>query len=566
MSISPAIYTYTDFYIDDMDKKLLLTIQWVCNRRKITIPWDLVGAEMGATISAGAVIQHLSKLRQKMVAEGLPVPPPLARGGGGGRSGLTESAAPHDKNPRAATSSARRTRHSLSIGTPTAEDKNDADKSSESDYGKSNAKSKKRTKKTVKQEAISGDDRLSFDESSKKRKRGGPSTTANKKDSESFVSSDTSADENKDIRYGVGDEMWDLDTDSDPVIDNDDSCTPKNSQPAVKSPATPKKRSSKAKTFENDSSDSDGKLPRTPIKSSSESSAKVPKAPKKRSFKTFSSAQAQQNLTTPKTNKRSSTEESTKPQSKIVKLKWGQKSGANAGKDVQSMKKTNDYDDDYADASSVGATGEVAGYSIANFDNTIPEGYQLYTQAELPTLEASESGLPDLKGQDDTLELVDASARLYHNLNFDGGLFDEMNTSRDSIQYANFQSPYNGYPENSYAINRGNNLTDMSGSHSGQTGLNAQSFRGSFPDTNIAGSTAGPMNNPNVLAEHYHMQPRTGYINQDNTHWDGGDWTNSGAYGSGFFGGHGGGYGGEQGGGFDEEFGVQFDEGGFGDY
>ena len=68
--------------IDDMDKKLLLTIQSVCNTQGVALPWDAIGAVMGDKISGGAVIQHLAKLRSRMVAQGLSVPPPLRRGGG----------------------------------------------------------------------------------------------------------------------------------------------------------------------------------------------------------------------------------------------------------------------------------------------------------------------------------------------------------------------------------------------------------------------------------------------------------------------------------------------------
>ncbi|KAI4171216.1 MAG: hypothetical protein LQ343_004422 [Gyalolechia ehrenbergii] len=67
---------------DDMDKKLLLTLQWACNKKGVKVPWDMVGAEMGDTITDSAVVQHLAKLRTRMVSEGLPVPPPLTRGGG----------------------------------------------------------------------------------------------------------------------------------------------------------------------------------------------------------------------------------------------------------------------------------------------------------------------------------------------------------------------------------------------------------------------------------------------------------------------------------------------------
>ena len=72
----------TDLQTDELDKKLILTIQYVCNADGIKIPWDKVGAIMGEGISDGAVIQHLAKLRQRMVSQNLSTPPPLRRGGG----------------------------------------------------------------------------------------------------------------------------------------------------------------------------------------------------------------------------------------------------------------------------------------------------------------------------------------------------------------------------------------------------------------------------------------------------------------------------------------------------
>ena len=81
-----------------MDKKLLLTVQYVCNAEGVKIPWDKVGSVMGENISDGAVVQHLAKLRIKMVNANLEVPPPLRRGGGvipnstsSGRSGKSNS-------------------------------------------------------------------------------------------------------------------------------------------------------------------------------------------------------------------------------------------------------------------------------------------------------------------------------------------------------------------------------------------------------------------------------------------------------------------------------------------
>jgi hypothetical protein len=69
-----------------MHIQLLLHLQKVCNQDNIKLPWDEVGAQMSASITGGAIIQHLSKLRARRVALGLPVPEPLKRGGGWGVS------------------------------------------------------------------------------------------------------------------------------------------------------------------------------------------------------------------------------------------------------------------------------------------------------------------------------------------------------------------------------------------------------------------------------------------------------------------------------------------------
>ena len=67
--------------IDDIDKKLLLTIRQQCHKQNISLPWKEIGETMGAKISKSAIIQHLEKLRIRMVAQGLPFPP-LMRGRG----------------------------------------------------------------------------------------------------------------------------------------------------------------------------------------------------------------------------------------------------------------------------------------------------------------------------------------------------------------------------------------------------------------------------------------------------------------------------------------------------
>lgn len=73
---------FTDLQTDELDKKLILAIQYVCNADGIKVPWNKVGAVMGEGISDGAVVQHLAKLRQRMISLKLSVPPPLRRGGG----------------------------------------------------------------------------------------------------------------------------------------------------------------------------------------------------------------------------------------------------------------------------------------------------------------------------------------------------------------------------------------------------------------------------------------------------------------------------------------------------
>ncbi|MCJ1307187.1 hypothetical protein MMC25_000833 [Agyrium rufum] len=74
---------------EDMDVQLLLVIQKVCNEKKIPLPWEDLGSTMDPSMSGGAIQQHLSKLRQRRVEQGLPVPEPLRRGSGPGVSRRT---------------------------------------------------------------------------------------------------------------------------------------------------------------------------------------------------------------------------------------------------------------------------------------------------------------------------------------------------------------------------------------------------------------------------------------------------------------------------------------------
>lgn len=128
-----------------MDKKLLLAIQSVCNADGVKIPWDKVGKIMGDKISDGAVIQHLAKLRQRMVSQGLSVPPPLRRGGGSlistGYSGGSSIMRSSNQNGGPPAPAQRNNEDD--------EDEFDVDKATdmEEDYGQARSKRTKRTKK-----------------------------------------------------------------------------------------------------------------------------------------------------------------------------------------------------------------------------------------------------------------------------------------------------------------------------------------------------------------------------------------------------------------------------------
>ncbi|KAL2412721.1 hypothetical protein ABEF95_005199 [Exophiala dermatitidis] len=65
---------------DDLDKGVLLAIQYASAEAGIKLPWQRVAELMGPKFSEGAIVQHLAKLRSIMASEGIPVPPPLRRG------------------------------------------------------------------------------------------------------------------------------------------------------------------------------------------------------------------------------------------------------------------------------------------------------------------------------------------------------------------------------------------------------------------------------------------------------------------------------------------------------
>ncbi|EXJ91505.1 hypothetical protein A1O3_00053 [Capronia epimyces CBS 606.96] len=65
---------------DDLDKGVLLTLQYAAAESGMKLPWARVAEIMGPRFTEGSIVQHLAKLRTIMNAEGLPVPPPLRRG------------------------------------------------------------------------------------------------------------------------------------------------------------------------------------------------------------------------------------------------------------------------------------------------------------------------------------------------------------------------------------------------------------------------------------------------------------------------------------------------------
>ena len=65
-----------------LDRETLLVLVHVCNYLGVQLPWDEVAEVMARGITAGAIIQHIAKLRIRHAENGYPVPPPLVRGGG----------------------------------------------------------------------------------------------------------------------------------------------------------------------------------------------------------------------------------------------------------------------------------------------------------------------------------------------------------------------------------------------------------------------------------------------------------------------------------------------------
>lgn len=133
-----------------MDKKLLLAIQSVCNSDGIRLPWDKVGELMGDRITDGAVIQHLAKIRQRMVSQGLDVPPPLRRGGGSIISTTRSGSATVNRQSVSKKAKPKKGSESLSTIDENVEDDEDFSvKESDSGEEISYAQARRRSRKSV---------------------------------------------------------------------------------------------------------------------------------------------------------------------------------------------------------------------------------------------------------------------------------------------------------------------------------------------------------------------------------------------------------------------------------
>lgn len=139
-------------FAEHMDRLLLLAIQSACNQKRQELPWDLISQHLGNGATPGAITQHLSKIRSRFEQQGLPVPPPLRRGGM--RSAATQNAPtdrtvnPSRKAKTAHTAKNRKTSEST-------EYEADVQVNPDDDYRPGTAQSRKRRRveaKSIKQE------------------------------------------------------------------------------------------------------------------------------------------------------------------------------------------------------------------------------------------------------------------------------------------------------------------------------------------------------------------------------------------------------------------------------
>lgn len=149
-----------DTIADPMDKKLLLAIQFACNSTGVAVPWDRVGAIMGPEISSGAVIQHLAKVRVRLIELGLPVPPPLRRGGGSARTAIAANSPKKAGVTKKKAPKANSTRKKVEHNSDESDDGQDEwkDNDSDLDFGQPRAKRTKSSAKSPNGRSIKKED------------------------------------------------------------------------------------------------------------------------------------------------------------------------------------------------------------------------------------------------------------------------------------------------------------------------------------------------------------------------------------------------------------------------
>ena len=140
------------FNADGLDKKLLLSFQSACNEKGVALPWEKIAEHLDVGATGGAIIQHLSKMRQKMSRAGEPIPPALKRGGHMGHA--TSNSTGH---PGKVSKTFRLYKHSRNTRTsPRDEDDQDEDleKDPDTDYQPAKVGGPRRivTSKTLKKE------------------------------------------------------------------------------------------------------------------------------------------------------------------------------------------------------------------------------------------------------------------------------------------------------------------------------------------------------------------------------------------------------------------------------
>ena len=121
---------------------MLLILQKICNQKAIKLPWDEVGSQLGGTITGGAIVQHLAKLRAKRVELGLPVPEPLKRGSGGSMVNSTGTAI-GSGDARKGRQGKRPAASSLNTSNEDDEEEYDVDKASDPDASFEEVRKKK---------------------------------------------------------------------------------------------------------------------------------------------------------------------------------------------------------------------------------------------------------------------------------------------------------------------------------------------------------------------------------------------------------------------------------------